>query len=264
MIGAIAGDIIGSVYEGRKHWMVDRNTEFEPLFARNASFTDDTVLTVAVADFILNSRDLVETLKAYANTYPKAGYGKAFKDWAFGDDDLPYNSFGNGSAMRVSPVAYAYSTLDEVLLYARETALVTHNHPEGVKGAQAIAASVFLARTGASKSEIAQYISGKFHYQLDDTIDRIRWTYAFDSSCQGSVPQAIIAALESTDYENAVRLAVSLGGDCDTLACMAGAIASALYGGVPASIEDQARARLDDHLIGILDSFSETYVAGSS
>lgn len=131
----------------------------------------------------------------------------------------------------------------------------------GAIGAQAIAASIFLARTGATKSEIARYISGQFHYHLDNTIDRIRWTYSFDSSCQGSVPQAIIAALESTDYESAVRLAVSLGGDCDTLASMAGAIASAVYGGVPASIAEKARARLDDHLIGILDAFTETYIA---
>lgn len=259
MLGAIAGDIIGSVYEGRKQWMIDRNTEFEPLFARNAKFTDDTVMTAAMADFLLNSRDLVETLKAYANTYPNAGYGKAFKDWAFGDDDSPYNSFGNGSAMRVSPVAYAFSTLDEVLLHAKETASVTHNHPEGVKGAQAVAACVFLARTGSAKSEIRDFISGRFNYHLDDTIDRIRWTYSFDSSCQGSVPQAIIAALESTDWENAVRLAVSLGGDCDTLASIAGAIASAIYGGVPTEIAEQARSRLDEHLTGILDAFTEVY-----
>lgn len=259
MLGAIAGDIIGSVYEGRKQWMIDRNTEFEPLFARNAKFTDDTVMTVAIADFLLNSRDLVETLKAYANTYPNAGYGKAFKDWAFGDDDSPYNSYGNGSAMRVSPVAYAFSTLDEVLLHAKETASVTHNHPEGVKGAQAVAACVFLARTGSAKSEIRDFVSGRFNYHLDDTIDRIRWTYSFDSSCQGSVPQAIIAALESTDWENAVRLAVSLGGDCDTLASIAGAIAAAIYGGVPQGIAEQARARLDGHLTGILDAFTEVY-----
>jgi ADP-ribosylglycohydrolase len=259
MLGAIAGDIIGSVYEGRKQWIIERNTEFEPLFARNARFTDDTVLTLAVADSILHSRDLVETLKAYANTYPKAGYGKSFKEWAFSDDDAPYNSYGNGAAMRVSPVAYAYSTLDEVLRRARESAVVTHNHPEGVKGAQAVAACVFLARTGSTKDEIHQYVSNRFNYHLDDTIERIRWSYTFDSSSQGSVPQAIIAALESTDYESAVRLAVSLGGDCDTLASIAGAIASALYGGVPTEIADEARSRLDDHLAGIFDDFTQTY-----
>ena len=261
MLGAIAGDIIGSVYEGRKQWMLERNTDFEPLFARNARFTDDTVLTVAVADYLLNSRDLVETLKAYTNTYPRAGYGKRFKEWAFGDDDSPYNSFGNGSAMRVSPVAYAFSTLDEVLIHAKTTASVTHNHAEGVKGAQAVAAAIFLARNGESKSEIARYVSGKFNYHLDDTIERIRWTYSFDSSCQGSVPQAIIAALESTDFENAVRLAVSLGGDADTLASIAGAIAEALYGGVPSKIADAATATLDDHLTSILVEFNRKYSA---
>ncbi|MEK6238900.1 MAG: ADP-ribosylglycohydrolase family protein, partial [Planctomycetales bacterium] len=204
-------------------------------------------------------RDLVETLKAYACTYPRAGYGKSFKNWALSDDESPYNSYGNGSAMRVSPVAYAYSTLDEVLLRAKETAAVTHNHPEGIKGAQAVAASVFLARTGADKSQIAQYVSGKFQYQLDDTIERIRWTYSFDSSCQGSVPQAIIAALESTDFESAVRLAVSLGGDCDTLASIAGAVAEGLYG-VPDAIAEQARSRLDEHLLGILDEFNARFI----
>jgi len=263
MLGAIVGDIIGSVYEGRKQWMLERNTDFEPLFAHNARFTDDTVLTIAVADYLLNSRDLVETLKAYANTYPRAGYGKAFKEWAFGDDETPYNSYGNGSAMRVSPVAYAFSTLDEVLIHAKLSAAVTHNHPEGVKGAQAVAAAVFLARTGEAKSEIARYISGRFNYHLDNTIEQIRWGYSFDSSCQGSVPQAITAALESTDFENAVRLAVSLGGDADTLASMAGAIAEGLYGGVPAEIAAAATAKLDDHLASILQEFTRQFcVAG--
>ncbi|QDT25490.1 ADP-ribosylglycohydrolase [Gimesia panareensis] len=260
MLGAIAGDIIGSVYEGRKQWMLERHTDFEPLFARKARFTDDTVLTVAVADYLLNGGNLVETLKSYTQTYPRAGYGKAYLEWAFGEDELPYNSFGNGSAMRVSPVAWAYSSLDEVLHYARETAAVTHNHPEGIKGAQAVAASIFLARTGSTKQEIAHFISGQFNYHLNDTIERIRWTYTFDSSCQGSVPQAILAALESTDFENAVRLAVSLGGDCDTLASIAGAIAEALYGGVPAAIAEQARAHLDEPLTRVLDSFTKTYL----
>ena len=261
MIGAIAGDIIGSVYEGRKQWMIDRNPDFEPLISPKARFTDDTVLTVAVADYILNSRDLVETLKAYACTYPKAGYGKAFKAWAFTDDELPYNSFGNGSAMRVSPVAYACSTLDDVLRYAKETASATHNHPEGIKGAQAVAAAVFLARTGSTKSEIGQFIEGRFSYCLNSTIERIRWTYSFDSTCQGSVPQAIIAALESTDFESAVRLAVSLGGDCDTLASIAGAIAQGLYGSVPEDIAAAARFRLDDHLRQIVEEFEARFMS---
>ncbi len=264
MLGAIAGDIIGSVYEGRKQWMLERNTSFEPLFARGSRFTDDTVLTVAVADYLLNSRELVETLKAYANTYPRAGYGRAFRSWAQGDDDSPYNSYGNGSAMRVSPVAYAYDSLDEVLVHAKETAAVTHNHLEGIKGAQAVAACIFLARTGATKQDIAQYVAGRFHYDLDNSIEQIRWTYTFDSSCQGSVPQAIIAAMESTDFESAVRLAVSLGGDCDTLASMAGAIAEALYGGVPPSIADAAIAKLDDHLATMLNLFTTKFIASPS
>lgn len=260
MLGAIAGDIIGSVYEGRKQWMLERNPNFQPLFARNSRFTDDTVLTIAVADFLLNQRDLTETLKAYANTYPNAGYGRAFRNWAFGDDNEPYHSFGNGSAMRVSPVAYAFQTLDDVLLYAKETASVTHNHPDGIRGAQAIAASIFLARRGESKESLSDYVSGRFRYNLSIPIEQIRWTYSFDSSCSGTVPQAITAALESTDYESAVRLAVSLGGDCDTLASMAGAVAEAMYGGLPPSIAIEARSKLDDHLLDILDRFTDTYV----
>jgi ADP-ribosylglycohydrolase len=259
MLGAIPGDIIGSVFEGRKQWQLDRNTGFDPLFARTAKFTDDTVLTIAIADYILNSRNLAETLKAYVNTYPKAGYGKSFKRWALSDSDEPYNSFGNGGAMRVSPVAYAFDTLDEVLVHAKQTASVTHNHAEGIKGAQAIAASIFLARTGSSKSDIYQYVSGQFNYHLDDTIENIRWGYSFTSSAQGTVPQAIIAALESTDYENAIRLAVSLGGDADTLASMAGAIAAAIYGGVPDLIAKQAAAKLDEHLAAVHSSFVNTY-----
>ena len=255
MLGAIAGDVIGSVYEGNKEWMLERNSEFEPLFARNAKFTDDTVLTVAIADYLLNSRDLIKTLKAYANTYPHAGYGKGFKRWAFGEEDLPYSSYGNGSAMRVSPVAYAFSTLEEVLSQAKVTASVTHNHPDGIRGAQAVASAIFLARTGESRAEIARFISGRFYYHLDDTIKRIRPNYTFDSSCPGSVPQAIIAALESTNFENAIRLAVSLGGDTDTIASIAGAIAEALYGGVPDAIGSAARVKLDQHLTSILDEF---------
>jgi ADP-ribosylglycohydrolase len=259
MLGAIPGDIVGSVFEGRKQWMLERNPHFDPLFARNAKFTDDTVLTIAITDYILNSRDLVDTLKAYANTYPKAGYGKSFKKWACGDAKGPYSSYGNGGAMRVSPIAYAYKTLDEVLYHAKLTASVTHNHSEGIKGAQAIAAAIFLARTGATKSDICHYISGQFNYRLDDKIENIRWTYTFDSSSQGTVPQAIIAALESTDYENAIRLAVSLGGDCDTIASMAGAVAAALYGGVPEWIAKQAVDKLDEHLTKIHSSFVNQY-----
>jgi ADP-ribosylglycohydrolase len=259
MLGAIVGDIIGSVYEGKQAWQWVKTPDFEPLFAAKARFTDDTVLTVAVADSILHGGDLVDLFKEYARAYPDAGYGGTFVRWAAADEREPYNSWGNGSAMRVSPVGLAYPTLDEVLLRARWTAEVTHNHPEGVKGAQAVAAAVFLARTGAGKDDIRDFIERKFQYDLSERLDDLRPRYTFDVSCQGSVPPALLAFLESTDFENAVRLAVSLGGDSDTIACIAGGVAGAYYGGVPEALRRQALARLDDRLRSVLEEFEERF-----
>jgi ADP-ribosylglycohydrolase len=259
MLGAIAGDIIGSIYERKKAWQEQRNPHFEPLFAPKARFTDDTVLTVAVAEHILHGVDLVDLFKDYARAYPDAGYGGTFLQWSMTEDSQPYGSWGNGSAMRVSPVGFAFDDLDEVLIRARWTAEVTHNHPEGIKGAQAAAAAIYHARTGSSKDEIRDYIERKFGYDLSQTIDQIRPAYTFDVSCQGSVPQAILAFLESDEYEHAVRLAVSLGGDADTLACIAGGIAQAYYGGVPTPIRDQAMGRLDDRLRGVVAEFEARF-----
>jgi ADP-ribosylglycohydrolase len=258
MLGAIAGDIIGSVYEKNESWMQRRRVDFEPLFSLHARYTDDTVLTCAIADQILHGGDLVDVLKAYARAYPTAGYGRAFKAWFASEDRNPYYSSGNGSAMRVSPVGFAYDMLDEVIVRARWTAEVTHNHPEGLKGAQATAAAVFLARTGSSKQDIRQFIEHKFQYDLAPSVEDIRPSYEFDASCQGSVPQAMIAFLDATDYESAVRLAISLGGDADTLGCIAGAIAGAYYG-VPKGIRDQAVGRLDDHLRAIVEEFESRF-----
>jgi ADP-ribosylglycohydrolase len=255
MLGAIAGDVIGSVYEGKKVW----TPHFDPLFADQARFTDDTVLTVAVAESILRGGDLVDLLKRYARSYPRAGYGGIFARWVQSQTRAPYNSWGNGSAMRVSPVGFAYDSLEEVLLRAQWSADVTHNHPEGVKGAQATAAAIFLARTGCSRDEIRTYIERQFGYDLSPRLDDVRETMGFDVSCQGTVPPALLALLESTDYEDAVRLAVSLGGDCDTLACIAGGMAQALYGGVPDDIREQTLARLDDHLRGVVEEFEERF-----
>lgn len=259
MMGAIAGDIIGSVYERRKKWMEERTPHFEPLFARRACFTDDTVLTVAVAESILHGKDLSSLFKHYYAIYPGAGYGSSFRQWAASEDSRPYGSLGNGSAMRVSPVGHAYDSLEEVVLRARMTAEVTHNHPEGIKGAQAVAAAIFLARTGEGKDAIRDYLERAFHYDLSRSLDEIRPGYTFSATCPGSVPEAITAFLESTDYENAVRLAISLGGDADTIACMAGSIAEAFYGGVPQGIREQALQRLDDPLIEILTLFESRY-----
>jgi ADP-ribosylglycohydrolase len=191
--------------------------------------------------------------------YPGAGYGGTFRRWAASEDRQPYQSWGNGSAMRVSPVGFAFESLDEVLHRARWTAEVTHDHPEGIEGAQATAAAVFLARTGSDKEQIRDHVERMFGYRLDRPIDEIRPRFDFDVSCRGTVPPAIRAFLESTDYESAVRLAVSLGGDADTLACIAGGIAQAYYGGVPAGIRERALAELDEPLRAILHEFEARF-----
>ena len=233
MVGAIAGDIIGSVFEGNPI----KTTSF-PLFSRWSRFTDDTVLTIAIADAILNKKKYVSTLKRYGLKYPNAGYGMSFYSWVQSTEIKPYNSWGNGSAMRVSPVGFAFDCLEDVLREAKKTAQVTHNHPEGIKGAEATALAIFLARQGADKEEIRKQIMHSFNYNLDRSLDEIRPHYFFDVSCQGSVPESIIAFLESTDFEDAIRLAISLGGDSDTMGCIAGGIAQAYYRKIPLKIID--------------------------
>ncbi|MDM8000147.1 MAG: ADP-ribosylglycohydrolase family protein [Dehalococcoidia bacterium] len=254
MIGAIAGDIIGSAFE----WNPVKRTDFQ-LFTPGSTFTDDTVLTVAVADCILSGKDYARAFKDYGNRYPHAGYGGMFWRWLNSETMAPYNSFGNGSAMRVSPVGFAFGTLDEVLAEAEKSAAVTHNHPEGIKGAQAVASAIFLARTGSTKEEIRRYIERSFDYDLQRTLARIRPGYTFDVTCQGSVPEAIIAFLESEDYEDAVRKAVSLGGDSDTIACMTGGIAQAYYGRIPDHILRKTREILDPELLKVVDLFEARY-----
>lgn len=254
MLGAIAGDVIGSVYE-RYHI----KTEEFPLFQPRCHFTDDTVLTVAVAWAILEGLDYGVALKTFGRRYPHAGYGKAFKQWLFDPESKPYNSWGNGSAMRVSPVGFAFRDVETVLREAQRSAEVSYNHPEGIKGAQATALAVFLARQGESKETIRREISERFGYPLGRTVAEIRPTYHFDVSCQGTVPEAIIAFLDSKDYEDAVRKAISLGGDSDTLACIAGGIAQAFYGGVPPYIADPVRALLPGDLLRVVEAFNERY-----
>jgi len=254
MIGAIAGDIIGSVYEG-----YGIKTKEFPLFDPRCRFTDDTVLTVAVAKAILDDIDYTLAVKEIGCKYPDAGYGGTFINWLFSDDSEPYNSWGNGSAMRVSPVGFAIHTKEGVLDEAKKTAEITHNHPEGVKGAQAIALAVFLARTGHSKTRIKDDLQAMFGYDLDRTVNEIRPTYDFDISCQGSVPESIIAFLDSNSFEDALRNAISLGGDSDTMACIAGAIAESYYGGVPREIVRKVRKLLTDDLWNTTESFCEKY-----
>ena len=252
MLGAIAGDIIGSIYETRRGRI--KHIDF-PLFGPKSTFTDDTVLTIATAEAILSDGDYAAAYHRLGRAWPDAGYGAGFCRWLAEDEPQPYHSWGNGSAMRVSPVGWAFDDADAVLEQARHSAKVTHDHPEGVKGAQAVALAVFLARNGADKETLRTEITCRFAYDLGRTCDSIRPTYRFDSSCQGSVPEALICMLESTDFESAVRLAVSLGGDSDTLACIAGAVAQAFYGPLPASITVEVARRLPAAFLDTLAAF---------
>ncbi len=255
MIGAIAGDIIGSVYERNQI-----KTKDFPLFHTECRFTDDTVLTVAVADAILAGRPYKQSVHEIGRRYLDAGYGGTFIGWLLSDDPQPYNSWGNGSAMRVSPVGFAFDTEQEVLDEAEKTAIISHNHPEGVKGAQATALAVFLARAGGSKEEIRERIADQFGYNMNRTVDDIRPAYSFEISCQGTVPAAIIAFLDSESYEDAIRNAVSLGGDSDTLACITGGIAEAFYREVPGDICEKVRRILARDLMKIVEAFREKYI----
>lgn len=254
MLGAIAGDIIGSVHEGS--W---RKIKDFPLFMQYSTYTDDTVLTVAVASAILRGGGYGPAIRQWGRRYADAGYGPWFSGWLMEDDAGPYNSFGNGSAMRVSAVGWAFDDLDAVLREARKSAEVTHNHPEGVKGAQAVAAAVLYGRDGRTKDEIAALLSDRFGYDCTEDLGALRRRSRFDVTCQGTVPAAAVAFLQSTDFEDAVRNAVSLGGDADTLACITGSMAEAHYGGVPAGILAEALSRLDETLRSEAEAFARAY-----
>lgn len=252
MIGAIAGDIVGSTREfnGLK------STAF-PLIPAESRFTDDTVLTVATAFSLMTDGDHAANYRLFGRLYPLAGYGGSFKNWLNSPDPVPYNSWGNGSAMRVSPVGFLLDDEQDVLAEARKSAEVTHNHPEGIKGAQSVALGVYLARRGADRETIKGELAGRFGYDLDRTCDEIRPGYTFQVSCQASVPEAIICFLEGGDWESAVRLAVSLGGDADTQACIAGALAQAAWGPPPGPVVEQVRQMLPAHLLDILADFDK-------
>lgn len=254
IIGAVVGDVIGSVFERNNI----KTTEFN-LFNPKCDFTDDTVLTIAVADCILHKKDFAKTIWEYGRKYRGRGYGGSFRNWLQEDNLKPYGSFGNGSAMRASSVGFAFNYIEIVLEVAKQTAEVTHNHPEGIKGAQATAAAIFLARQGKSKQEIKDYVSSTFNYNLDFSIDQIRPTYKFDVTCQGSVPQAIVAFFESSDFESAIRLAISIGGDSDTIACITGGIASAYYKKIPKEIVEFVVDKLPSEYIEIINKFDEQY-----
>jgi len=258
MLGVIAGDVIGSRFE----WAPIKTIDF-PLFHPLCSFTDDTVLTVATASAILRGAPFDEMYLDFGRRYPSAGYGGNFRKWLAATEPRPYNSYGNGSAMRVAPVGWACADEPSVLREAERSAAVTHDHPEGVKGAQATALAVFMARRGASKEEIRGAIADRFGYDLNRTTGQIRPTYHFDVTCQGTVPESLIAFFESTDYESAVRLAISLGGDSDTLAAITGGVAHAFYRVMPDSIVQEVRGRLPEEFLRVLDEFERKFgVAG--
>lgn len=253
LIGAIAGDVIGSIYEYRHI----KTTDFD-LFLDYSTFTDDTILTVANADWLLTGDSLLGIMQDYGNRYPNS-YGAWFQSWLREYDPQPYNSWGNGSAMRVSPVGWAFETLEDTLDAAKRSAEVTHNHPEGIKGAKATAASIYLARKGSSKQEIKKYVEETFGYDLSRTCSDIRQSGYYSESCQGTVPESIIAFLESTSFENAIRLAVSLGNDSDTMAAIVGGIAEAYYKNIPLYIELEVIKRLPDEFIEIMHEFYNRY-----
>ena len=258
MLGAIIGDIAGSAYEFH-----NTNDYHCDLFPKGSNYTDDTVMTMAVASWLLKDPEhthkvLEEEMVRFANEYrcPKGGYGGGFRRWLFHTQDRkPYNSWGNGSAMRVSAVGWFFDTLEETERVAEMSASITHNHPEGIKGAQATAAAIFMARTGHSKEEIRDYIEQRFGYDLHKTYADWYGLYEWDESCQGTVPQALICFLESGDYEDAIRKAVALGGDSDTLACITGGIAEAFHGLILAEMADEAFERLPEDFKTLLKEF---------
>lgn len=259
MYGALLGDMIGAPYEFDRG---NKSKEF-PLFCENSRFTDDSVMTIAVAEALLDSRfldddsiraALIKSMRKWGKKYPDAGYGRKFLCWLREKEPKPYGSCGNGSAMRVSAAGWLFDTLEETREKARLTAEVTHDHPEGIKGAEATSSAIFLARTGRSKGEIRDYIVQDFGYDLSRTCDQIRPSYYHNESCQKTVPEAITAFLEGTDFEDVIRTAVSLGGDCDTLTCIAGSIAEAFYG-VPAILKAECKRRLPEDMAYILGRF---------
>jgi ADP-ribosylglycohydrolase len=247
MIGGIAGDIIGSVYEGRRA----RDYAF-PLFVPTCRFTDDTVMTLAVASALLDKASYRDRLWELGRRYPDAGYGGSFRRWLESSDPRPYHSYGNGSAMRVGAVPWFFRDEKDVLREARRSAEPTHDHPEGIKGAEATALCIRMALDGRGKPEIKRRISETFRYDLTRSYDELREHHGFDVTCQDTVPPAIITFLESRSYEDAVRKAVFLGGDSDTLACVTGSIAEAFYGDVPEPIIREVAKRLTMDLLGIL------------
>lgn len=254
MLGSIFGDIIGSTYEFNNAGRYD----FDP-FPQGSDFTDDTVLTVAVADAILGKRPYGEVMHDYARRYPNRGYGLRFDVWIHTADPQPYNSFGNGSAMRAGPSGWALGTLEETISEARKSAECTHNHPVGIKGPEAVAVAIFMARKGADKAEIKAFIEKRFHHDLSRTLEEINPDYSFNETCQRTVPEAISCFLESSGFEDAIRKAIWLGGDSDTLACITGGIAEAYYREMKADWVDKANELLPQEFRAVIARFKAAF-----
>ena len=252
MIGSIIGDIAGSTYEftGNKNPCVE-------LFPRGSSFTDDTVMMVATADAILHGGGYGESFRRYGEKYPypMGGYGTRFSCWLREENPQPYGSWGNGAAMRVAPIGWAFDSLEDAMNEAKKSAIVSHDHPEGIKGAESMVAAIWMARHGKSKEEIREFIESHFGYDLSRSIPEIRSHYGFDESCQGTVPEALSAFLQSDGYEEAIRTAISLGGDADTLACITGGVAEAFYSEIPCGFISQAEEILPMELLQIVKKF---------
>ena len=256
LFGAIAGDVIGSVFE----WHNIKSKKFE-LLSPKSRFTDDSVMTIATADALLHGRDYATAYQKWGNLYPHAGYGGKFRHWLKEENPQPYNSWGNGAAMRVSPIGWFCKDAESVLQEAKKSASITHNHPEGIKGAQSTALAIFLARNGADKNSIKLEMETRFHYDLSSrTLDDIRPGYSFDVSCQGTLPVALLAFCESTDYEDAIRNAISVGGDSDTIAAITGGIALAFYKTMPQHIVQKVEKRLPDEMKVICREFNSAII----
>ncbi len=263
MIGAILGDVVGSPYEFDRG---EKIKDFGPLFIEESGYTDDSVMTIAVADGLMEAgldadsetikKAVIASMKKWGRRYIYAGYGQMFIRWLMHDDIKPYGSYGNGSAMRVSSAGWLYDNIERTREVARATAEVTHNHPEGVKGAEATASAIYLARTGSTKEQIKEYVIKEFGYDLSRTLDEIRPNYHHIESCQTTVPEAVTAFLEGNDFEDVVRNAVSLGGDCDTLTCIAAGIAEAFYG-VPKKYKDETLKHIEPDMREVWKRFEK-------
>jgi ADP-ribosylglycohydrolase len=254
MLGAIIGDIVGSAYE----FLPAQHQDF-PLFTAQSTYTDDTVLTIAIAASLLENTAYATSLKHFGRKYPSVGYGKTFLHWLHSDSIAPYGSYGNGSAMRVSPIGFACHSIDEVLDAAYQSAAVTHNHPEGIKGAQATALAIYLARTGTTKQDIQTEIVQRFQYKIETDLQNIARKYQFSTACQYSVPESLSAFLAADDFESSLRNAILLQGDADTMACIAGGVAQSFYQHLPDDLVKEAYARLPEEFINIIQCFEKKF-----